>query len=276
MTYLHDMPPAAVPTLLDRRRWLQGALSLLACAQAPVLAAPRVPPRADSPPVGVDSLVLRSGLTARWTTAMRQDMGWKAQWQAHDSLVLLRMLEDGSLPMAVFLGGPEADALDRSGLIHDRRTLALTDVLLVGPKDDLAGLRGESDWARAIMQVLSARVAGVADWEAPPPSHALATWIDQWSQGFTRQGALVRPASRPAPADSVAYTVVPRAAWRASAERDRKVWLSTAPEQALSLQVARSFRSRHPGAGLLVKWLEAPLARRQVRALAPGWRLPGA
>ena len=107
-------------------------------------------------------------------------------------------------------------------------------------------------------------------------NHELATWIDQWSQGFTRQGALVRPANRPAPADSVAYTVVPRAAWRASAERDRKVWLSTAPEQALSLQVARSFRSRHPGAGLLVKWLEAPLARRQVRALAPGWRLPGA
>lgn len=239
-------------------------------------AAPRVPARADSPPVGVDPLVMSSGLGARWAEAMRRDMGWKAQWQPHDSLTLLRLLEDGSLPMGVFLGGPQADALDRSGLIYDRRTLATTDVLLIGPKDDLAGLRGESDWGRAIVQVLSARAAGVAAWDGPQPTHTLAYWVDARSQGFTRQGALARPANRPAPTDVPAYTVVARAGWQPSTDPSRKVWLSTTAEDALPLQVARSYRSRHPGAGLMTQWLEGPLSRRQMRGLAPGWRLLGA
>jgi hypothetical protein len=207
---------------------------------------------------------------------MQRDMGWKAQWQPHDSLSLLRLLEDGTLPMGVFLGGPQADALDRSGLIHDRRTLASTDVLLIGPKEDLAGLRGETDWGRAIVQVISARAAGVAGWEPPPPTHTLTSWVDARSQGFTRQGALARPTSRTAPPDQPPYTVVARAGWTPASDPQRKVWLVTGPDEALSLQVARSFRSRHPGAGLLTQWLAGPLARQQVRGLAPGWRLPGA
>jgi len=172
-------------------------------------------PSGRQPPVGIDPLVMRTGLSGRWAQAMRQDMGWKADWQTHDSLSLLRQLEDGQLPMAVFLGGAQADALDRSGLIHDRRTLAFTDVLLIGPQDDQAGLRGESDWRRAITQVLTARIAGAARWEPPPAGHALGPWVDRWSQGFTRQGALSRPAPPVSGPPGLAYSVTTRAAWQA-------------------------------------------------------------
>lgn len=276
--------PPEPPNLLldtDRRTWLTDSLrqaaACVALGLSPVaFGSPRVPPRADSPPVGIDPLVMRTGLSGRWAQAMRQDMGWKADWQTHDSLSLLRQLEDGQLPMAVFLGGAQADALDRSGLIHDRRTLAFTDVLLIGPQDDQAGLRGESDWRRAITQVLTARIAGAARWEPPPGGHALGPWVDQWSQGFTRQGALSRPAPPVSAPPGLAYSVTTRAAWQAAPDRDRRIWLSTSGMQGLPLQVARSFRASHPGAALLVKWLDGPLSRRQIRALAPGWRLPGA
>ena len=86
-----------------------------------------------------------------------------------------------------------------------------------------------------------------------------------------RSGAMLRAAGI-----EVDATVVARAGWTPASDPQRKVWLVTGPDEALSLQVARSFRSRHPGAGLLTQWLAGPLARQQVRGLAPGWRLPGA
>jgi hypothetical protein len=40
----------------------------------------------------------------------------------------------------------------------------------------------------------------------------------------------------------------------------------------LEAQVACSFRVRHPGAKLLVSWLQWPLAQSAVKASGPGWR----
>lgn len=271
-------PPSCQPTdpvmqPVDTRRRVVLRLAGGLLAGVPVLAAgsPRVPPRADSPPVGADPVVLQSGLAGRWATAMHRDMGWQARWLVHPSLAVLNLLEAGELPMGLFLSTPKADDLERAGLIHDRQTLARTDLLLVGPQDDLAGLRGTTDLVAALRQVLAAHAAGAADWTPPGPGDALAAWVAQWSVGLSRSvgsraaAAAARPAQTP-------YRLVTRAAW-GRGERDARIWLTGNREQAVALQVARAFRSRHPGAGLLVKWLQSPLAARQVRASAPAWQL---
>lgn len=126
-------------------------------------------PRADSPDVAIDPLLVDSGLAGRWGAAMRRDLGWAAQWQAAGSRQVLDQLESGDVEVGLFLSHPRAAHLEKEGLIHDRRRLARTEVWLIGPADDPAGIRTEQDPARAIAQVLAARAAGVVNWQLGLP-----------------------------------------------------------------------------------------------------------
>jgi hypothetical protein len=240
---------------------------------SPAVAQHRPPPRADSPQVGVDPIFVDAGLTRRWQQAMGHDLGWQARWMPMDTGEVLNQLESGALQAGLFLSHPRADELDRQGLIHSRQTIATTDVLLVGPSEDQAGIRGESDVGRALNQVLLAAQAGAAGWLPPPTSSALAALLAQLTQGKGVDPRGLRPTARPA-AKGPAYELVPRAVW--SGKDRRKVWLQGDARLVLSAQVACSFRSRHPGAKLLVNWLGWPLAQSAFRATGGAWTaLPG-
>ena len=79
-----------------RRPFLQLlCMTGLVASGAPITgwAARKPPPRAESPLVGVDPLFVGTGLTARWQAAMRQDLGWAAQWSEMDSGKVLAQLE---------------------------------------------------------------------------------------------------------------------------------------------------------------------------------------
>lgn len=259
-------------------------------------------PRADSPTVAIDPLLVDTGLAARWGAAMRRDLGWAAQWEAAGSSQVLERLESGDVEAGIFLSHPRASQLEQDGLIHDRRRLARTEVWLVGPADDPAGIRTEKDPARAIAQVLAARAAGVANWELGLPGEAggqqdpdspLAQLVTQLA-GQTAS-SLPRP-SRPrsgSPSGGVVagiptYRLVTQAAWlrqgaaaRASASdaiqgtqgraKGTRIWFQGHPALVLHAEVARSFRAKHPGGRLLVDWLDRPLARSALRG-ATGWQ----
>jgi len=259
-----------------RRQWLLAQLAGAggaALSGAPAWAQRHPPPRADSPHVGVDPLFITTGLTSRWQQAMGRDLGWQARWTPMDTGEVLRQLESGELHAGLFLSHPRADELDRQGLIHSRQTIATTDVLLVGPTDDQAGIRGERDAGRVLNQVLLAAQAGAAGWAPPPPGSALAELLAQITQGKGVDPRALRPSER-APARGVGYALVPRVQW--SAKDRRKVWLQGDARLVLAAQVACSFRSRHPGAKLLVNWLGWPLAQSAFRAAGSGWApLPG-
>lgn len=239
---------------------------------------PRVAPRADSPEVGVDPALVASGLTARWGQAMRRDLGWAARWTPLPSGALLRALAQGDTDMGVFLSHPLAERLSQEGLIHDRHRLAHTDVLLLGPPQDDAGIRSETNPAAALRQVLAAHAAGAATWLPPAPESALAAWL-------TGLGVQALPATRATKAHTeseVAYRLTTRAEWLAEqTQRGRqtartRVWLqggpAGGPDMRLACEVARPFRTRHPGASMLAQWLQGPLGRQAVRASAPAWQ----
>lgn len=260
---------------LARRPFLQlslsGALGL--CAAPAVLARERVVARADSPLVGVDPLFISTGLTGRWQSAMKQDLGWSARWSAMETTEVLQQLEQGQVDAGLFLSHPRADELDKQGLIYNRATLARTDVLLLGPTDDLAGIRSETDPGRALAQVLAAHNAGAARWQPPPVGSALAALADQWTRGLASKG-LPPTAATKATQNAPAYRLMTRAQWLKTPPKGErlKVWLADAPTMSLQAQIASSFRARHAGAKLLTSWLQWPLAQNAIKSTRPAWQ----
>ncbi|MDO9237029.1 MAG: hypothetical protein Q7U28_13480 [Aquabacterium sp.] len=263
-------------TELARRPFLNRSLTGLAALSlgANATAAPRPGPRADSPLVGIDPVFIESGLTARWQAAMKQDLGWSARWAPMDSAEVLAQLEKGQVDAGVFLSHPKADDLDNQGLIYDRHSLARTDVLLLGPVDDLAGIRNETDPARALSQVLAANQAGAAVWQPPVAGSALAGLADQLTQGLSSKGMGTALSKIKAKQSGAAYRLMTKADWLKHPPKGErlKIWLSGAPRLTLDAQVACSFRVRHPGAKLLVTWLQWPLAQSAIKASKPAWQ----
>lgn len=259
---------------LARRPFLHLSLTGLVALGSPPLAFGRKPaPRAESPLVGVDPILIDSGLTARWQAAMKQDLGWAARWSPMVSGSILDQLEQGQVDAGLFLSHPRAEVLDKQGLIYDRHTVARTDVLLLGPVDDLAGIRSETDPARALAQVLAAHSAGAAIWQPPPAGSALAALADQLTQGLASRNTPPGASAKPVPS-APAYRLLTRAQWlkRPPKGERLKIWLAGPPRLALEAQIACSFRARHPGAKLLVNWLQWPLAQNAVKATRPAWQ----
>ncbi len=253
-----------------RRHLIQLGTGLLACAGmgvADIALAAHLPPRADSPRVGVDPIFIDAGLTARWKLAMGRDLGWQAQWLPLATAEVLRQLEAGEIDAGLFLSHPRADALDREGLIHSRSTIGSTPVWLVGPPDDQAGIRSERDPGRVLSQVLLAAQAGAVNWVPPAEQSPLAGLLAALTRGQLPR--LAKASADRKPPAGQAYELVTRAQWRADR---RKVWLQGDARMVLTAQVACSFRSRHPGAKLLVNWLGWPMAQSAFRQAGPGWQ----
>lgn len=281
--------PMPQPTPARRTFLLHRAASLgaLAWPLASAWSAPAKGPRAAEPVVGVDPLLVDSGLTARWRAAMLRDLGWAAQWSPMDTGRLLGELEQGRLDAGIYLSHPEARRLDKEGLIHHRATLARTEVYLVGPPEDPAGIRGADHAAAALHQVLLAQRAGAARWQAAPAGSALAALADELSGGLASRGGhgvagersagSLSAATRAEGARLAAYRLVSRAEWDGPGGQGRggerlKVWFAGDPALRLDCEVALPFRGRHPTASLLVQWLQWPLGQGVVKASSPRWR----
>lgn len=251
-----------------RRPFLQSSLTGLLAMCIPVKGwAGRPPPRAESPLVGVDPLLVGTGLTARWQAAMRQDLGWAAQWAEMDSGQVLDQLERGEVHAGLFLSHPRADKLVQQGLIYARQRIARTDVLLLCPPDDLAGIRGETDIARALAQVRAAVAAGAARWQAPEPGSALDALAQAWMPGAP-------PAAPPSAPAAPAYRLTTRAQWLRQPPKGERLrpWPGRDPRMVLHAEIGCAYRNRHEGAKLLVAWLQWPLAQDAVKAAQPGWQ----
>lgn len=255
---------------MNRRDWMgwtTGWLSLpgLAWAQS-----------AQPVRLGVDGLLQDTGLAGRWKAAMGRDLGLAANWVREPSGTILRQLESGELPIGLFLSHPLADRLEQQGLIHDRHTLARTQVLLVGPASDPAGVRGERDVVRALHQILAGQAAGVCHWLPAPKDSALAGLSDTLTSTLGAQHLPARAASGSSAGASLPpYQWLTMADWQkmSRAERNaRKVLVEQDPRLWLTCQVARSFKTPHPAGKLLVKWLQGPLGRQAVTAPGSAWQ----
>lgn len=229
-------------------------------------------PLAEGPRVASDPVVISSGLSARWKSAMARDLGWSADFSPQESGAVLDLLNQGQTDVGVFLSHPKADDLDKQGLIYERHTLASTDVVLVGPSADLAGIRSETDAGRALTQIIVAAGAGQARWTAPPANSALAALADSLTKGLASKG--MNGGGAPSKAvTGPAYQLITRASMtKGGLPAGTKIWALPDPRMSLQLQAALSFRSRHAAGKLLVTWLQWPMAQSIVNKSQPAWR----
>lgn len=245
--------------------------------------------------VGVEGTLQASGLAARLAEAIGRDTGLRLDWRAGPSDALLPQLERGELDAALTCApGLEAELL-RQNLIHDRRPIATTDLVLVGPAlqratkqrpaaGDPAGLAGGRDAAEALRRIAAVGARGqalyIACGEASGTRHVeRALWQ---AAGLLPGGAWLRSAAAgPGAAlalarEQRAYALVERGLWAAQgAGSGLAVLVEGDPRLALTYHVMRAFRAEHPAGKLLTGWLGGPNGRRVVTAFGHGYRAAG-
>ncbi|HEX5312137.1 substrate-binding domain-containing protein [Aquabacterium sp.] len=258
----------------DRSRRLFLTLSALGTFSGTPASAQAQPrdrrPLSEPPRVAADPAVIDSGLAARWQAAMSRDLGWSARFEPLASSQILDQLERGDIDVGVFLSHPKAEHLDKQGLIYERHSIARTEVLLIGPAQDPAGIRSESDAGRALTQIIAAAGAGQANWTQPAAGSPLAALADALTSGLASKGL---SAAAPRAVAGPAYQLMTRLEWnRKGASAGTKVWPLKDPRLVLDLQTALSFRSRHSAGKLLVTWLQWPIAQGIVGKAQPVWQ----
>lgn len=215
---------------------------------------------------GADVALVESGLAQALQDAFGRDTGLPVHLVRAPALPLLESLAAGELDMALTNTPAAEEELERQGLIHDRRPIALGQFVVVGPP-----------WPPSVEP--PARGAGVAGLlqafarAAATPSEALvflsandgsgvhtaeqAAWR---LAGIAPQPPWYRAASGKRPlADEVrsqrAWAIVERGAWVAQPGAPLGVHLDGDPALAETVRAARAFRSPHPAVTLFSNWI---------------------
>ena len=264
-----------------RRRLFFAATVSLAAPRA--LAAGSGPAAAAGPlRVGVDRELAESGLAASLTRAFGRDTGIAVKLVSAPALAILEAVQNGEVDAALS-NAPDAEvALDRQGLVHDRRVIAAGEFILVGP---VARVRGKQPAAGrsgvALLTALRERS------QAGAPDFVFLTAADG-SGGHVVEQALWR-AARIAPAAPwyaavdpgrafigqvrarAAYALVERGAWAALGGEPLAVVVEGDPALAETVHAMRSFRVSHPAGRIFVAWIAGGRGRR-VAASHRGYR----
>lgn len=241
--------------------------------------------------VGVESALVASGLAARLREALKRDTGLLLHWVEGASGTLLPVLERGELDVALTNSPDTESALERKGLIHDRRRVALTDHVLVGPAPiratkktaaggDPAGVAGGRDIGAALAQIAQAGDQGAAAFVATgEPSGTRALEQVAWKlAGPLPLGTWLRTAG-PGPLAALqmarasgAYALVERGVWLAHSGGGLALLVEDPARLSTPYHVMRPFRSQHPAAKLAVGWLAGPNGQRAVAGFGRGYR----
>jgi len=278
--------PSKTPSLPVRRGVLVAGLAALAW---PALAQ-RSPREAIT--VGVEATLMASGLAARLRVAVARDTGLAVDWRPGPSGLLLPQLERGEIDAALTQEPALELALLQKNLVHDRRAIARTDFVLVGPaprkatrkepaSGDPAGIAGGRDAAAALARIVAAGERGEAGFVTPgEPTGARSLEQALWkAAGPQPVGAWLRIAG-PGPTavmqlarETGSYAFVERGVWSALGAGSGLAVLVDGDERLrASYHVMRSFRVNHPGGKLLVSWLAGPTGQRTVAGFGRGYQ----
>ena len=256
-------------------------LALLASAALPSAHAVQRKSLADPLRLGVDQALVDSGLAASLQKGFGRDTGVAVLLVPGRSASLLDALERGEID-ASMTNAPEQELrLEKQGLAHDRRLVAVGDFVLVGPLDgvgkkakDPVGIAGERDAAVALAKLAQAQARFVA---APMGSGAYIGSLPLW------RAAQVAPAApwyveargnvlEQAAAER-AYALVERGVWMAQGRKPLALMVEKDERMLTQVHFMRAFRVGHPAGKLFGQWIDGPQGAR-VTGSVKGWRAP--
>lgn len=258
--------------MTTRRRALQ-TLAALAAAGLPC-AAVGVQKKSLSDPLrlAADDALADSGLAGALQRAFALDTGLAVQLLRGPASRVLEALEQGEHDAALTNAPSVELPLEKQGLLHDRKPVAHSEFLVVGPRTLAKPLAAGADIAVALSRLAQAQapflsrhdgsgthLAELAGWRAAQVAPA-APWYHQ-----AQAGVAVLLQAR----EQKACTLVERGAWEAQpAGRDYVVLAQGDPRMTVDVHVMRTFRAQrqHPTGKLFVAWVTGPKGRRVVAA----------
>jgi tungstate transport system substrate-binding protein len=261
--------------------------SFVLAAAAPALAGPAgaQSPAARGGPLrmGVDRALAESGLARSLQHAFGADTGIAVLLVPGPALAVLEAVREGEVDTALANAPAAEDALERQGLVHDRRAIAVGEFILVGPAP--AGVRGRPPPpGRSGVEALE-RIRAQADTD--PTSVAFLSANDGSGVHVAEQAlwraARIEPvapwyvAAEPGRSFAAqvhvrgAYALVERAAWGAVGGAPLALVVEGDPLLVEPVHAMRSFRVSHPAAKIFIAWIAGGRGRAVV-ARHPGYR----
>jgi tungstate transport system substrate-binding protein len=250
-----------------RRRHLLAALA--ATPAMPGLTQTQKPSERGGPlRLGADRSLVESGLAKSLQHAFGADTGIAVLIVPGPALAILEAVKNGEIDAAL-LNVPDAEqALDQQGLVHDRRAIAESEFILVGPAparpargrlpppgrsgvEALDRIRVQAYADPTSLVFLSAgdgsgvHVAEQTLWRAAR-IEPLAPW---YVAADPKQPFIAQVRSRGA------YALVERGAWAALGGAPLAVVVEGDPQLAESVHAMRSFRVSHPAGKIFLAWI---------------------
>jgi len=217
--------------------------------------------------LGVDRALAESGLARSLQHAFGADTGIAVLLVPGPALAVLEAARNGEVDAALVNAPAAEDALEKQGLVHDRRAIAAGEFVVVGPAparvrgrlpppvasaiEVLERLRAQAATDPASFVFLSANdgsgvhVAEQALWRAAR-IEPVAPWYVAADAGtpFTSQ---VRARG--------AYALVERGAWTALGGAPLAIVAEGDPLLVESVHAMRSFRVSHPAGKIFIAWI---------------------
>jgi len=247
---------------------LSAAAAALACpAWAPAVQRQSL---ADPLRLAADDALVDSGLAGSLQRAFGRDTGVVVQLVRGPASALLDALERGEHDAALTNAPDREAALEKQGLIHDRRAIVAGDFVVVGPLILAKPLAAGGDVALALARLAQAQVpfltrgdgsgthlAELRLWRAAEVLPA-APWYQSADAGAP---PLAQARERQA------CMLVERGVWAAQgAARGYGLLVHGDTRMAVDVHVMRTFRVQHPAGKLFVNWLAGPKGRRLAAA----------
>jgi tungstate transport system substrate-binding protein len=250
---------------MSNRRFFLAALAMpLLAGAAP---APKPSERGGPLRLGVDRALAESGLARDLQHAFGADTGIAVLLVPGPALAVLEAVRNGEVDAALVNAPGAEDALEQQGLVHDRRSIAASEFILVGPApagvrgrlpapgrsgvEVLERLRAQAAADPASLVFLSANdgsgvhVAEQALWRAAR-IEPVAPWYAAAEPG---RGFVAQVRARGA------YALVERGAWTVGGGAPLVVVAEGDPSLAESIHAMRSFRVSHPAGKIFIAWI---------------------
>jgi tungstate transport system substrate-binding protein len=251
-----------------RRRFLCFGLGAASLAMPALAGAAQARSLADPLRLAADDALVDSGLAPQLQRGFGRDTGVAVQLLHGPATTVLKALEAGEHDAALTNAPDTEIPIERQGLLHDRRLVAVGDFVLVGPTALAKPLGAPKDIGLALARLAEAQVPFVSRPDGSGTHLAeLAAWrVAKIAPG----GAWYRSAPGGPPLlaqarEQQACTVVERGVWAAQAFKGHAV-LADDPRLAVDVHVMRSFHAAHPAGKLFVAWLTGPKGRAVVAA----------